>query len=194
MDITVEGAHCYESGGAIHHNSGKTFGVSYEGTCHLTGWYPHWWTGRRFNRPVEMWAAGEDSKSVRESLQVTYLGKYENMGTGLIPARAIVNAVPRTGVPEAVDLINIKHVKGTSRLLFKSYDQRREAFQASKVDIVQFDEEPPADIYTEGLTRTMSTDPTQESGIVMCGFTPLKGLTGVVLSYMPGGERVEGKV
>jgi phage terminase large subunit-like protein len=55
-----------------------------------------------------------------------------------------------------------------------------------------FDEEPPLAIYSEGLTRTLSTVPGEPSGLVMCAFTPLKGLTGLVLSYMPGGERQEG--
>lgn len=57
-----------------------------------------------------------------------------------------------------------------------------------------FDEEPPIAIYTEGLTRTMSTVPGEESGLVMCTFTPLKGLSGVVLSYMPGGARLDGAI
>lgn len=184
----------FYAAGAVHQERalmganrvGKTFGVSYECACHLTGWYPNWWVGRRFDHPVDMWAAGEDTKSVRESLQITYLGKYGDFGTGLLPARAIINAVPRGGVPESIDIVNIRHTKGTSRLMFKSYDQGRESFQASKIDIMQFDEEPPQPIYSEGLTRTMSTDPNKPSGLVMCGFTPLRGYSEVVLAYMPG--------
>ena len=35
---------------------GKTFGAGgYETTCHLTGDYPHWWGGRRFDQPPEAW-------------------------------------------------------------------------------------------------------------------------------------------
>ena len=36
----------------------------------------------------------------------------------------------------------------------------------------RFDEEPPLDVYMEGLTRTNATD-----GIVMVTFTPLKGMS-----------------
>src|SRR5271166_3119159 len=37
---------------------GKTEGVGgFETTLHLTGRYPDWWKGRRFNRPVRAWAA-----------------------------------------------------------------------------------------------------------------------------------------
>ena len=175
--------------------SGKTLACCYEHTCHLTGIYPPWWEGFRFDRPVVGWAAGEDTKAVRESLQVTFLGPTGAHGTGLIPKKNILNISPRAGVPEAVDAIAISHrLGGTSRLLFKSYDQGRESFQASKIDVMQFDEEPPSDIYSEGMTRTMSTVPGEPNGLVICGFTPLRGLSSVVLSFMPGGQRVEGAV
>jgi len=40
---------------------------------------------------------------------------------------------------------------------FKSYDQGRAKWQAETLDFVWFDEEPPMDLYTEGLTRTNAT-------------------------------------
>jgi phage terminase large subunit-like protein len=162
-------------------------------SCHLTGWYPPWWVGRRFNRPIVAWAAGEDTKAVRESLQETLFGPIERIGTGLIPGGHIVSKSTRSGVPGAIDFASIKHATGhSSRNVLKTYDQGRESFQASKVDVVMFDEEPPMDIYTEGLTRTMSTVPGEKSGLLFCTFTPLKGLSAVVLSYMPGGQRLDG--
>ena len=175
--------------------SGKTLCCCYEHTCHLLGWYPPWWVGFRFDRAISSWAAGEDSKSVRESLQHTFLGSTGAYGTGLIPKSAIVGVTPRPGVPEAADAITVKsRFGGTSRVLLKAYDQGRESFQAAKIDVMQFDEEPPVDIYSEALVRTMSTTPGEPNGLVMCGFTPLKGLSAVVLSYMPGGRPTEGAV
>lgn len=186
--------------GAIHNEraiiasnrSGKTLAVCYELTCHLLGWYPDWWTGRRYARSIAVWAAGEDTKSVRESLQVTLLGPPEAIGTGLIPYDNILDTTARGGVPDALDSVVVQSRHGASRLVFKTYDQNRESFQAAKIDIMLFDEEPPIAIYSEGITRTMSTVPGEPSGLVMCAFTPLKGLTGLVLAYMPGGERKEG--
>lgn len=175
--------------------SGKTLCCCYEHVCHLIGWYPEWWSGARFERPVIGWAAGEDTKAVRESLQVMFLGLPGSIGTGLIPADTIVATAARSGVPEAVDSVTVRsRWGGTSRLMFKSYDQGRESFQAAKIDVMQFDEEPPIAIYSEGLTRTMATVPGERNGLVICGFTPLKGLSGTVLSFMPGGERVEGAI
>ena len=195
MEFFAAGAHHQERAFIAANRVGKTMGACYEDTCHMTGWYPPWWVGRRFYSGGTIWMSGEDSKAVRESLQQTLLGKPGEIGTGLILADKILSMTPRSGVPDAVDTVTVKHSSGqTWRLVFKSYDQGRESFQASKVDVVLFDEEPPISIYTEGITRTMSTVPGQPSGLVMCTFTPLKGLSGVVLSYMPGGQRLEGAV
>ena len=193
MEFFAAGALHQERAFIAANRVGKTMAACYEVTCHLIGWYPTWWAGRRFYEGNTAWVSGEDSKSVRESLQQTLLGKPGETGTGLIPADKIISTTPRSGVPDAVDTVSVKHSSGqTWRLAFKSYDQGRESFQASKVGVVLFDEEPPIQIYTEGLTRTMSTIPGQPSGLVLCTFTPLKGLSGVVLSYMPGGQRLEG--
>jgi phage terminase large subunit-like protein len=194
VDFEVPDGHNYMAAGVVHHNSGKTTACCFEHVCHLIGYYPPWWEGFRFRANITGWAAGEDTKAVRESLQIMFLGPPEAIGTGLIPANLIQKMSMRSGVPDAVDAVQIRHPFGTSRLLFKSYDQGRESFQASKIQVMQFDEEPPVAIYSEGLTRTMSTVPGEPSGLVICGFTPLRGLSGVVLSYMPGGERVEGAV
>jgi phage terminase large subunit-like protein len=192
LDFFAAGAKHQERAFIAGNRTGKTFAGCYELTCHLIGWYPHWWQGRRFTRPITAWAAGEDTKAIRESLQETLLGRVGAFGTGLIPGDVIANTTARGGVPEAVDAVTVRSGAGLSRLLFKSYDQGRESFEAAKVDVMMFDEEPPMAIYTEGLTRTMSTVPGEPSGVVLATFTPLRGLSGVVLSFMPGGERIEG--
>lgn len=168
---------------------GKTTAAAYEATLHLTGDYPKWWEGRRFDRPTTGWAAGEDAKTVRETVQLMLLGAPGLHGTGMIPKRRLSGTTARGGIPDAVDTATIEHVSGgSSRLVLKSYDQKREAFQGAKVDLVWFDEEPPLSVYMEGLTRTMATVPGDANGLVMCTFTPLKGLSDVVLLYLPGGK------
>src|SRR5574337_214781 len=60
---------------------GKTEGVGlYELVWHLTGDYPEWWTGRRFDRPIKAWAAGDTGKTVREILQAKLLGPVGQWG------------------------------------------------------------------------------------------------------------------
>lgn len=161
---------------------GKTEAGGFEVVCHLTGIYPAWWAGRRFNKPTQWWVAGETRELVRDSLQIKLLGAHGDHGTGLIPRDLIAKTSPGF-IPDSVQAIWVKHVSGgISVLQFKSYDQGRTAFQAAALDGIWFDEEPPMDVYSEGLMRTMTT-----SGVALLTFTPLKGMSEVVLSFLPGG-------
>lgn len=128
---------------------------------------------------------------MRESIQPILLGfPLTEMGTGMIPSASIIgDPTKRAGVPEAIDSLMVRHSSGgASRLTFKTYDQGRTSYQGARVDVVWDDEEPDMGIYTEGLTRTMSVVPGQASGIVLCTFTPLKGLSAVVQMFLKGGR------
>ncbi|MBT8366533.1 MAG: terminase family protein [Deltaproteobacteria bacterium] len=179
-DMQVEERHNYIAGGMVHHN---TIVGAYETTCHLTGVYPVWWEGRRFDNPVQWWAAGDTGETVRDIIQLELLGPKNDLGTGMIPGDLILDTRPRTGIPDAVKDIYVKHVTGgTSYLGLKSYDQKRKSFQGTAKQGIWNDEEPPMDVYTEELMRTMTTN-----GIMINTFTPLSGLSEVVLSFLPGG-------
>ena len=169
---------------------GKTEGVGgYEMALHLTGWYPDWWIGRRFDHAISAWACGDTSKTVREILQAKLLGPIGAWGTGLLPGETVSRTVRATGMADTVDTIYVNHKSGgVSQLTFKSYDQRREAFQGTEKDVIWLDEEPPMDIYTECLLRTMTND-----GMLILTFTPLQGVSEVVLSFLPGGKLDAGK-
>jgi phage terminase large subunit-like protein len=169
---------------------GKTEGVGgYEMALHLTGQYPPWWIGRRFTHPVKAWAAGNTSKKVFEILQFKLIGPVGAWGTGLIPGDSISRYVRASGgVADMLDTVYVRHVTGgDSQLTFKSYDQRREGFEGTEQDIIWLDEEPPLDIYTECLIRTMTNN-----GMLMLTFTPLMGMSEVVLLFLPDGSLPEG--
>ena len=72
-------------------------------------------------------------------------------------------------------------------LNFKSYDQGRSKWQADTLDFVWLDEEPPLDIYSEGLTRVSAT-----RGMVYATFTPLLGMSDVVRRFLlePSEDRI----
>lgn len=166
---------------------GKTEGVGgYEVVNHATGDYPDWWNGRTFDHPVKIWAAGDTSNTVRDILQSKLLGSIGEFGTGLIPKKNIERVTWKRNVPEAVQDIYITHRLGRSILTLKSYDQGRESFQGTEQDVIWLDEEPPMAIYAECLLRTMTTN-----GTILCTFTPLLGLSEVVLSFLPGGKLPE---
>jgi len=163
---------------------GKTFCGSREVAIHLTGRYPDWWQGHRFDRPISAWAGSESTESTRDTVQKNLLGvpaDRENWGTEAIPADAIHECKMRQGVADAVDTVAVRHVSGgVSFLGFKSYDQKRKKWQGTKKDLVWLDEEPPMDIYMEALTRTNAV----EDGRIFLTFTPLLGMSEVVLMFM----------
>ena len=161
---------------------GKTVVGGYETTLHLTGRYPHWWEGRRFAGPIEAWVAGDTAETTRDIVQAALMGPPAELGTGLIPADAIVGEPSRrSGATGAFDTAHIRHASGGVSLLgFKSYDQGRRKFQGTAKHVVWLDEEPPADVYDECMLRLMTTD-----GLMLCTFTPLDGLTEIVQRFMP---------
>ena len=162
---------------------GKTWGVGgYETALHLTGRYPDWWEGRRFATPIEAWVAGDTAETTRDIVQAALMGPPAGLGTGLIPADAIVGEPSRrSGATGAIDTARIRHVSGGVSLLgFKSYDQGRRKFQGTAKHAVWLDEEPPADVYDECMLRLMTTD-----GLMLCTFTPLNGLTEIVRRFLP---------
>ena len=53
---------------------GKTVSTCFETACHLTGLYPDWWEGYRFNKPITCMVAGEGWSQVALVLQNELLG------------------------------------------------------------------------------------------------------------------------
>jgi len=165
---------------------GKSEGIgAYETTLHATGRYSDWWPGHRFTQPVTVWACGTTSTTARDIVQFKLVGTPEEHGTGLIPEKYILKTTPRAGgVPNAIDTILVQHISGgISRIKIKSYAEGRKSFEGTEQDLIWLDEECPLDIYTECLTRTMTTN-----GLIMLTFTPLAGLTETVLQFMPEGK------
>ncbi len=165
---------------------GKTWSAGFEHAMHLTGRYPDWWQGAVFDDPTIGWAASETSQSTRDTVQRILLGQPGAWGTGAIPKDAILDIKRAShGVADAVETIMVRFggggdvQAGSSRITIKTYDQGRERWQGETLDFVWFDEEPPEDIYFEGLTRTNA-----RGGIVTLTFTPLKGMSEVVRRFL----------
>lgn len=159
---------------------GKSFCSGAEAAYHATGLYPDWWQGRRFTTRTRGWVGGPSGELTRDGMQRILMGAPDEWGTGWIPKANIVDISRATGVRDLIDTVTVKHVSGTtSRIKFKSYDQGRLRWQAETLDWVVYDEEPPEDIYTEGLSRTNAT-----GGLVWLAFTPLLGMTGTVRRFL----------
>lgn len=167
--------------------TGKTLAGAFEVACHLTGEYPKWWAGRKFLNAVDFWASGVSNQSTKEIQQFELLGDLSDIGTGTIPKEHIIKVTKKPGVADAVETVFVKHRSGgTSKCTFKSYEQGRDSFQGTKKQGIWLDEEPKdRGIFTECLTRTMDK---YNPGIIICTFTPLFGLSDVVMSFLPDGK------
>ena len=137
---------------------------------------------------MNIWAAGDTAKTVRDILQEKLLGPPGAVGTGMIPAHLIHHRSAKQGIADAVESIWVRHRSGGHSVIgLKSFDQRREAFQGTAQHLIWLDEEPPEDILTESILRTAETSDFP-GGMVMLTFTPLQGLTPLILSFLPGGN------
>ncbi len=167
---------------------GKTRAGGAEWAMHLTGRYPDWWQGRVFSGPVRMWAAGVTGESTLYNPHRWLIGPPERRdawGTGMIPGDAIAETILGRGVANGLDSVVVRWdgggdvQAGLSSLAFKAYEKGREKWQGETLHGVWFDEEPPPDIYAEGLTRTNATD-----GLTIVTFTPLQGMSEVVMRFL----------
>lgn len=159
--------------------TGKSVCGAYALSCHLTGVYPPWWNGRKFDAPVSCWAVGKDARAVRDTLQKELLGGIGEWGTGMLPAHTLGKAFALQGTPQAIDIVKVRHISGGwSELGFKNYQQDIGSFMGTSKDVVLCDEEVPIEIYNECNIRTATT-----KGLMLLTFTPLDGLTPLVVNF-----------
>ena len=149
--------------------------------CHATGIYPDWWEGRKYDRPVKIMVAGVDGNHNKNVLQDKLIGTNNwrlkaERGTGMIPKEMIIDESAVTVRGDDLSALKIRHVSGQmSEILFRAYSQGREAAQGFQADLILIDEQPKDDFWSEALVRTAATN-----GQVVCSFTPLLGMTGLV--------------
>ena len=162
---------------------GKSFCGAMEMAYHMTGKYPMWWEGRKFNRPIRAWVGGVSNETTRDVCQKELLGQPDDptaKGTGSIPLNDIGDTVRKAGVPNAVNSVVVKHITGGySRLGFKAYEMGKEKWMGESLDVIWLDEEPPQSIYSQALTRTAD-----KGGIVYMTFTPEQGMTETVAQFV----------
>ena len=164
---------------------GKTLAGSMEAMYHATGMYPDWWVGVRFEKENIGWVAGVTNDVVRDTTQKLLVGRIakgeEYLGTGAIPRDMILGIQKAMGTPNLLDHVKVRHISGgISIVYFKSYAQGYAKFQGETIDWVWLDEEPPADIYSEALTRTNNG---QRGQTMFMTFTPLQGMTEIVRQF-----------
>ena len=142
----------------------------------MTGQYPKWWTGRRFNKPTRGWVIGPERSLVRDGPQKQLTAKQGEFGTGTIPLAAFAGKpIMVPGGTGSIDTMSVAHETdgvrdGISTATFKSFEQGSEKMQSESIDWIWVDERSSEEIYSELIARTTATD-----GIVFLSYTPLKG-------------------
>jgi phage terminase large subunit-like protein len=169
--------------------AGKTIASTFETAYHLTGRYPDNWKGKRWDKPVIAMAAGESWEQVAKTLQSKLLGCDDikqgyKLGTGAIPKECIDDKSYRSDGANVLS-IEVWHVSGgKSKLYFSNYTQQVRHLQGFELDLVVLDEQPPDETFSELVVRTAA-----RNGQVICSFTPLKGLSGLVRKFW---DQIEG--
>ncbi len=167
--------------------TGKSDIGGFETACHLTGNYPSWWKGLRFDQntgPCDTWVGGTSGEAYRDGAQFKLFGPAgiaDLFGTGFIPKSAILgDPTSSRSATHAIDTAHIRHISGgVSSLGFKTYKQDRTDWQGPTRKFIWFDEEPPEAIYAEGLARLAAT-----GGSHILTFTPLFGYSEVVKRFL----------
>jgi phage terminase large subunit-like protein len=170
--------------------NGKTYCGAAEFAMHVTGLYPGWWLGRRWNRPIEAWAGSDTGNTCRDIVQNELCGTpgvRDLQGTGMIPKDCVdwdKGISMARGVADLYDMVAVKHFTngvfdGMSIIHFKTYEQGRKKWQGKSIDLIWCDEEPDEDIYSEAYARLGDRD-----GIIYTTFTPLQGMSKVVIRFI----------
>ena len=171
---------------------GKSWAGGYETTCHATGWYPDWWKGWRRNEPSQILIGAKTTKTLKKVTQKVLFGRsirgdkgrFKVRGDGMVPPEAILHdtAIFTPNAPGTLSEIGIRFrdsVSEWSMLELCSYEQGRAIFEGTEYDFAWLDEECDEEIYSEAITRLMTTE-----GRMIITFTPLDGLTKVVIQFL----------
>lgn len=171
---------------------GKTFSGAREMAYHLTGKYPEWWSGYRFDRPIKAWAIGITGDSTRKVLQLELLGtmdarQADKLGSTAISRDDIImESLERDGT--RILMSRIQHYNsrgepdGESVLEFRTTSQGVHTLMGTSQDFIWLDEEDEfnsMEIYSQCMTRLATTN-----GRLLMTATPENGLTPLIQKFM----------
>ena len=164
---------------------GKSLCASNEVAMHLTGLYPDWYQGMKFDTGIEAVCGTHTIEQTRDILQAMLFGPPgldEELGTGSVPKDLIINAQKRPGYGTAFDFVDVKHVpSGTrSRIFFRAYEIGERKHMGRPMDLTWEDEEPPFDIHMQMVRGGFAKD----KSLKLLTFTPEFGATDMAMKIV----------
>ena len=167
--------------------TGKTIAGCVQDAFDLTGLYPDWYKGFRYERPLRIVCGGINNDKTRDLLQKALLGnpveKETSLGTGWIPLDCLNQRKIslKRGVTDAYGHVMVKHhtngvFDGWSTLSFSSYESGKEAWMGDTIDIYHGDEECKMPILSQMGRGCIAT-----GGRIRMTFTPENGETDVLM-------------
>ncbi len=174
---------------------GKTRCAAMEVAMHMTGEYPDWWEGVRFNCAVNVLVAGKTNDTTRDVCQKELLGNPkvpDALGTGTIPLRCLIGQPTRkAGVPLAFQAFSVRHSSGaTSTAQLMAYEQGAKAFMGRNDYCVAWEDEEADPEVQSQIYRCFFA---AKKYTIMMTFTPEEGMTDTVdrfLNHMQADQAV----
>lgn len=163
---------------------GKTLSGTAWDAMDLTGKYPDWYEGIKYDRPITLVVGCVNNDKTRDIIQKELFGdpiEWEaELGTGWVPLEDIGKIQKKRGVPDAFYNVRTKHYTdgefdGWSKVVFLAYEMGKATWMAHKADVTHLDEEAPMDIVEQAARSGIAT-----GGRIRFTFTPENGVTDVV--------------
>ena len=164
--------------------TGKTYCGAQQISYWLTGSYPSWYKGHKFDFAPNGVCLANNAQDIREVWQDYLFGGPTTNYEGFISEDLIVKKIySNKGVLESV---HIKHESGSiSQCQFKTYGQGIDKMQGKRYNFADIDENPGSlELYHEVLLRLMDTGDGKGQGKMLLTMTPKHGLTDLVAYFM----------
>lgn len=163
--------------------SGKTHCSAAWVAMHVTGRYPAWWEGKKWQRGITCAVMGVTNKLNREVVQAKLFGDVmdtQSVGSGMIPRECIKRLVMAPGLKGVVEKAYIKHSSGQMSVIMMFTQEAGAAVaQGFEADICWMDEEHedgnPYEVYAELKVRLMTR--ISEGAQFLVSYTPRLGYT-----------------
>ncbi len=197
-DMEVDERHNYIAAGMVNHN---TRAGTVQDSFDLTGRYPQWYEGFRYDRPIHIVCGCFNNDLTRDILQDALCGdptdKEDSFGTGWLPLDCLDRSRVslKRGVTDAYHHVMTKHFRhakavkgikrdqsryerqdGWSKVTFSTYEAGKEAWMGSTIDVYHGDEECKMEILAQMGRGCIATQ-----GRIRMTFTPENGETDVLM-------------